>query len=107
MHIWSDAYLHLNSQKETCGQEISICLQIVIAKMQSRAQQAGMHSLEWQVADMLYLPFQECSYDVVIEKGTMDVLFVDNDSPWQPKAEVVTRVHQMLSEVYRQEISVT
>ncbi len=60
-----------------------------------------MGSLRWEVADMLSLPFADTSFDVVLEKGSMDVLFVDNDSPWNPRPEVVTRVHKMLAEAHR------
>lgn len=76
-------------------------MQVVIRRMEEKAAAAGMHGLKWQVADMLDLPFEDSSFDVVLEKGTMDVLFVDNDSPWQPKPEVCGRVHQMLSQVHR------
>lgn len=61
----------------------------------------GMASLKWQVADMLSLPFQADAFDAVIEKGTMDVLFVDNDSPWDPNPDVRQRVSTMLSETHR------
>ena len=61
----------------------------------------GMDSLKWQVADMLSLPFQDGVFDAVIEKGTMDVLFVDNDSPWEPRPEVCERVARMLDETHR------
>lgn len=61
----------------------------------------GVDSLKWQVADMLSLPFQADTFDAVIEKGTMDVLFVDNDSPWDPNPEVRSRVLTMLDETHR------
>ena len=54
-----------------------------------------------QVADMLDLPCDDNTYDVVIEKGAMDVLFVDNDKPFDPKAEIKQRVFQMLNETHR------
>lgn len=50
---------------------------------------------------MLDLPYPDSSFDAVIEKGTMDVLFVDNDDPFSPKAEVRQRVFQMLDETHR------
>lgn len=50
---------------------------------------------------MLDLPYADATFDVVIEKGTMDVLFVDNDNPFDPKAEVQQRVFQMLGETHR------
>ncbi len=54
-----------------------------------------------QVADMLDLPYENQTFDVVIEKGTMDVLFVDNNKPFDPKAEVKERVFRMLEETHR------
>ena len=81
------------------------CAQVVVRRMGEQAAAGGMHSLRWQVADMLALPFAAQSFDVVLEKGSMDVLFVDNDSPWQPKAEVCKRVHCMLAEAHRSAIS--
>ena len=68
---------------------------------QSIALVQDMRSLEWQVADMLSLPFQRGIFDAVIEKGTMDVLFVDNESPWDPTPEVRSRVLTMLDETHR------
>lgn len=50
---------------------------------------------------MLDLPYADATFDVVIEKGTMDVLFVDNDNPFDPKVEVRQRVFQMLDETHR------
>lgn len=61
----------------------------------------GMPGIAWEVADMLALPFQPGAFDAVIEKGTMDVLYVDNDSPWEPRPEVCARVKQMLDETHR------
>ena len=61
----------------------------------------GMGQLAWHVADMLELPFDSASFDAVVEKGTMDVLFVDNDSPWSPRPEVCARVERMLDETHR------
>ena len=60
-----------------------------------------MTSLKWQVADMLSMPFPAGAFDAIIEKGTMDVLFVDNDSPWDPNPEVRSRVLTMLDETHR------
>lgn len=50
---------------------------------------------------MLNLPFSDGQFDVVIEKGAMDVLFVDSDSQWEPSEPVVARVRSMLTSVHR------
>ncbi|KAI3843673.1 hypothetical protein MKW98_013609 [Papaver atlanticum] len=53
------------------------------------------------VADMLDLPFDKESFDVVIEKGTMDVVFVDSGDPWNPRPETVKKAMTMLQGVHR------
>lgn len=61
----------------------------------------GVSGVKWLEADMLALPFADGSFDVVVEKGTMDVLFVDNESPWDPSPAVRERVEKMLDETHR------
>ncbi|KAL3144077.1 hypothetical protein ABBQ32_003872 [Trebouxia sp. C0010 RCD-2024] len=75
--------------------------EVVIDRMRKNAAAASQHKIKWQVADMLDLPYPDSSFNAVIEKGTMDVLFVDNDDPFSPKAEVRQRVFQMLDETHR------
>ncbi|XP_021732119.1 methyltransferase-like protein 13 [Chenopodium quinoa] len=60
-----------------------------------------LSEIKAMVADMLDLPFADDSFDVVIEKGTMDVLFVDNGDPWNPKAETISKVMAMLQGIHR------
>lgn len=74
---------------------------VVIKNMQATAAAVSQCDIKWQVADMLDLPFADHTFDVVIEKGTMDVLFVDNDQPFDARAEVKKRVFQMLHETHR------
>lgn len=54
---------------------------------------------------MLDMPYANQTFDVVIEKGTMDVLFVDNNQPFDPKAEVKHRVFKMLDETHRYKLA--
>eukprot|EP00898_Chlorokybus_atmophyticus_P000149 jgi/Chlat1/1134/Chrsp111S08644 len=81
---------------------------VVIRRMREKHRHThpgkGAHAsyrLKWHVADMLDLPFGDATFDVVIEKGAMDVLFVDNRSPWDPSAAVLERVDRMLSSIHR------
>ncbi|XP_024529589.1 EEF1A lysine methyltransferase 4 [Selaginella moellendorffii] len=53
------------------------------------------------VADIMDMPFKDASFDVVIEKGVMDVLFVDSGSPWDPEPQTRARVDATLKEVHR------
>ncbi|PIA55592.1 hypothetical protein AQUCO_00700120v1 [Aquilegia coerulea] len=74
---------------------------IAVENLRSRLLDKGYKDIKVLVADMLELPFGEESFDVVIEKGTMDVLFVDSGDPWNPRAETVNKVTTMLKEVHR------
>ena len=57
--------------------------------------------LPMQVADMLQLPFANASFDVVLDKGALDVLVVDADSLWDPQPSTKERMFQALDEVHR------
>eukprot|EP00897_Mesotaenium_endlicherianum_P002568 jgi/Mesen1/2339/ME000155S01419 len=75
--------------------------EVVIERMREGATSRGCAGITWQVADMLNLPHAEGSFDVVIEKGAMDVLYVDSESAWTPSQEVRARVHAMLASAHR------
>uniref|UniRef100_A0A803LP06 EEF1A lysine methyltransferase 4 n=1 Tax=Chenopodium quinoa TaxID=63459 RepID=A0A803LP06_CHEQI len=74
---------------------------IAVEKVQKRLLLKEFKEIKAMVADMLDLPFADDSFDVVIEKGTMDVLFVDSGDPWNPKAETVSKVMAMLQGIHR------
>uniref|UniRef100_A0A0D9XT75 Uncharacterized protein n=1 Tax=Leersia perrieri TaxID=77586 RepID=A0A0D9XT75_9ORYZ len=57
--------------------------------------------VEVVVADMLDLPFERESFDLVVEKGTMDVLFVDSGDPWNPNPDTVDNVMKMLEGIHK------
>lgn len=69
----------------------------VIAKMKERS--LAMPTLKWHVMDMLELMFDSESFDVVIDKGSIDALMVDQEDVWNPKQEVIKRVEKALAEV--------
>ncbi|XP_078430533.1 S-adenosyl-L-methionine-dependent methyltransferases superfamily protein [Wolffia australiana] len=66
-----------------------------------RLQAKGLKGINVMVADMLSLPFEDDHFDLVIEKGTMDVLFVDCGDPWNPRPSMVEKVMAMLKGVQR------
>ncbi|KMT00506.1 hypothetical protein BVRB_9g218050 [Beta vulgaris subsp. vulgaris] len=74
---------------------------IAVDNVQKRLLFKGYKEIKAMVADMLNLPFTDDTFDVVIEKGTMDVLFVDSGDPWNPKAETVSRALAMLEGIHR------
>ncbi|KAK4562849.1 hypothetical protein RGQ29_005363 [Quercus rubra] len=65
---------------------------LAVEKMQKRLALKGYNEIKVLEADMLNLPFSNECFDVVIEKGTMDVLFVDSENPWNPRPETVNKV---------------
>ncbi|KAJ7978402.1 methyltransferase-like protein 13 [Quillaja saponaria] len=74
---------------------------VAVEKMQKRLLSKGLKEIKVLEADMLELPFDNESFDAVIEKGTMDVLFVDSGDPWNPRPETVDKVMAMLKGVHR------
>ncbi|CAM6095579.1 unnamed protein product [Calypogeia fissa] len=74
---------------------------VVIDLVQKRSAGQGCEGIQYKVADMLDLPFDDNSFDIVIEKGTVDCLFVNSGDPWKPKAGVAQRVKRVLEEIHR------
>ncbi|KVI10783.1 hypothetical protein Ccrd_010851 [Cynara cardunculus var. scolymus] len=67
----------------------------------SKLRTSDLQNIKVLEGDMLDLSFADESFDVVIEKGTMDVLFVDSGDPWNPRPEAVNRAMTMLQGVHR------
>ncbi|GMH16241.1 hypothetical protein Nepgr_018082 [Nepenthes gracilis] len=74
---------------------------VAVDKMQSRVYLKGYKEIKVMAADMLDLPFGGENFDVVIEKGSMDVLLVDSGDPWNPRPASVSKVMAMLQGVHR------
>lgn len=74
---------------------------VAVDKIHKRLFSKGYKGIKSMVADMLDLPFGDEMFDVVVEKGTMDVLFVDSGDPWNPNPETVSKVMAMLQGIHR------
>ncbi|KAJ8441951.1 hypothetical protein Cgig2_020096 [Carnegiea gigantea] len=74
---------------------------IAVDKVQKRLSSKGYKEIKAMVADMLDLPFGDETFDVIIEKGTMDVLFVDSGDPWNPNPVTISKVKAMLQGIHR------
>ncbi|XP_061493455.1 EEF1A lysine methyltransferase 4 [Rhineura floridana] len=70
-----------------------------IAHMQ--AHYAHCSSLHWAVMDARALTFVDGSFDVVLEKGTLDSLMVEETDPWNVSHEARMLLDQVLTEVSR------
>ncbi|SAL96635.1 hypothetical protein [Absidia glauca] len=58
----------------------------------------GMTWLEMDIRD---LKFDNASYDIVIDKGTMDALMCDRGDVWDPSEELIAEVKGEVDEVVR------
>uniref|UniRef100_A0A1D1YW65 EEF1A lysine methyltransferase 4 n=1 Tax=Anthurium amnicola TaxID=1678845 RepID=A0A1D1YW65_9ARAE len=74
---------------------------VAVDRMRKRLRAKGLKGIKVLEADMLDLPFDSGCFDIVIEKGTMDVLFVDSGDPWNPRPLTVDKVLAMLKGVHR------
>uniref|UniRef100_A0A5F5PSC6 EEF1AKMT4-ECE2 readthrough transcript protein n=1 Tax=Equus caballus TaxID=9796 RepID=A0A5F5PSC6_HORSE len=70
---------------------------VVVAAM--RARYAHVPKLRWETMDVRALGFPSGSFDVVLEKGTLDALLAGEQDPWTVSSEGVHTVDQVLSEV--------
>ena len=57
--------------------------------------------MKWEQMDMLAMSFETNSFDVAIDKATMDVLQCDNGDCWNPSAEVMQRVSLFYQNCFR------
>ncbi|XP_017393827.1 EEF1AKMT4-ECE2 readthrough transcript protein isoform X7 [Cebus imitator] len=70
---------------------------VVVAAMQARY--AHVPQLRWETMDARQLDFPSASFDVVLEKGTLDALLAGERDPWTVSSEGVRTVDQVLSEM--------
>ena len=73
---------------------------IVIEKMNS------IHSelrplMKWLTMDMLDMKFDDNSFDIVIDKATMDALMVDEGDVWDPNQHTISDVDRMCAGISR------
>ncbi|XP_064372781.1 EEF1A lysine methyltransferase 4 isoform X2 [Dromaius novaehollandiae] len=60
-----------------------------------RARYAHCPGLRWAVMDISALQFPDASFDVVLEKGTLDVLTVEERDPWHVSPQATAALHQV------------
>ncbi|XP_040205701.1 EEF1A lysine methyltransferase 4 [Rana temporaria] len=72
---------------------------ICIKEMTER--NADIPEISWMVMDARQLQFPDESFDLVIEKGTLDSMMVDEKDPWNITPATVNLVDEVLSEVSR------
>eukprot|EP00123_Amoebidium_parasiticum_P020266 comp46423_c0_seq1/m.47574 comp46423_c0_seq1/g.47574 ORF comp46423_c0_seq1/g.47574 comp46423_c0_seq1/m.47574 type:complete len:250 (-) comp46423_c0_seq1:143-892(-) len=72
---------------------------VVIAKMAAR--HSDCKTMTWVEMDMTDMKFADNSFDVVIEKGTIDAVMVDVEDQWAPQQSVLDLVHRTLENISR------
>lgn len=72
---------------------------VCISAMRSRYRDCP--GMTWQQMDVRQLSFPDASFDVVLEKATLDALMVEEKSPWSVSPQTATFIHQTLSEISR------
>lgn len=68
---------------------------VVITKMKAKYG----HLMDYCVMDMRHLSFPRNHFDIVIEKGTLDVLFTSEKSVWNPSSEAQEDMDGTLSSI--------
>lgn len=74
--------------------------QIVIDRMQSQ-HASTCPGMTWIQGDVRSLPFEDSSFDVAIDKGTMDALMCEKGDVWNPSPEVIQNCKSEVDEVVR------
>ncbi|XP_076837746.1 EEF1A lysine methyltransferase 4 isoform X1 [Brachyhypopomus gauderio] len=70
--------------------------------VETMAQRHPHHpGLSWLCMDVRRLAFPDGVFDVVVEKGTLDAMLVEETDPWNISYSGRKEVHQVLSEVSR------
>ncbi|XP_023674288.1 EEF1A lysine methyltransferase 4 isoform X1 [Paramormyrops kingsleyae] len=57
--------------------------------------------MTWLKMDVRQLEFPEGTFDVVLEKATLDAMMVDERDPWHVSTETANLLHQVLKEASR------
>ncbi|KAF8825847.1 hypothetical protein HHX47_DHR6000712 [Lentinula edodes] len=73
---------------------------IIVEKMKQRHRDARPQ-MEWHEMDVRDLKFDDSSFDVAIDKGTMDAMMTAKGDIWNPPQQVVEDCTKEVSEVIR------
>lgn len=58
-------------------------------------------SMKWLVMDIMKLDYANSTFDIVLDKGTMDAIMCEKGDVWDPSEDLVLKIDTMLSEVVR------
>ncbi|XP_072220320.1 EEF1A lysine methyltransferase 4 [Leuresthes tenuis] len=66
-----------------------------------RARYSDCPSMTWHQMDVRQLSFSDASFDVILEKATLDAIMVEEKTPWEVSPETACFIHQALMEISR------
>lgn len=70
---------------------------VVIENMRRKCQ--DLVNMEWRVMDITKMSFTPSSFDVVVEKATLDALLVEEKDSWNPSKVALDCMNSVLSQV--------
>ncbi|XP_070830655.1 EEF1A lysine methyltransferase 4 [Chaetodon trifascialis] len=57
--------------------------------------------MTWHEMDIRQLSFPDASFDVILEKATLDAIMVEEKSPWEMSPQTACFIHKTLTEISR------
>lgn len=64
-----------------------------------RARHRDCPGMTWHQMDIRQLSFPDASFDVILEKATLDAIMVEEKSPWELSAQTACFIQKALTEV--------
>lgn len=72
----------------------SVCISTMTARY------SNCPGMTWHQMDVRQLRFPGTSFDVILEKATLDAIMVEEKSPWEVSPQTACFIHQALTEVF-------
>lgn len=63
------------------------------------ARHSDCPGMSWHEMDIRHLAFPDASFDVIVEKATLDAILVEERSPWEMSPQTASFLHVSLTEV--------
>ncbi|KAM7400742.1 hypothetical protein PAMA_005096 [Pampus argenteus] len=70
----------------------SVCISTMSAR------HSGCPGMTWHQMDVRELSFPDASFDVILEKATLDAIMVEEKTPWEVSPETAGFIHKALTE---------
>ncbi|XP_026168459.1 EEF1A lysine methyltransferase 4 [Mastacembelus armatus] len=73
----------------------SVCINTMSARY------SNCPGMTWHQMDVCQLCFSDASFDVVLEKATLDAIMVEEKTPWEVYPQTASIIHRALTEISR------